>query len=183
MNQESPLILVDVQEGDSEQIKNNEVILEKLFMNNNGFSVGDRITIEGKEYTIKAKATVPDYCHRVAEITDVGTDEKFGLAFVNEDTYRTLQEKYQDSISYNYTYVVNKDHNVEKTQQEIFDYLYDTGVHAKDITDTYVLEKIKNSDTTKTNICNGFTKLQEGMQAIITNTKAISSYLGGMFLL
>ncbi len=169
--------LVDIQDGDVGELKDNEVILEKLFMSDNQISIGDSINIGGKEYKIKANATVPDYCHRVAEISDVGTDEQFGIVFVNDDVFKRLQENYKDSTVYNYTYVINDESDLEETENKLFDYLYETEVNVEDITDTYILEKIQNIDLIRNNIQAGFTNLQEGMQSIILNTNTISTYL------
>lgn len=123
---------LNVQAGSLSNMKDDEVALEQLFMEDNGYEVGDRINFDGHRYKIAACVNVPDYCHRVAEITDVGTDEGFGLIFMTDSEFSDVISGHPGDVVYNYTYTVDKG-SVKDKSSDMFEYLdgdTDAGVFA-----------------------------------------------------
>lgn len=168
--------LVDINEEQEIEINNNDVIVEKLFLSDNAMSVGDQIEINNKQLTIAGSGTVPDYCHRVADISDVGTDEKFGLVFTNEDNFTELLNKNTNNLVYNYTYTSRDEQSVD----DLFDYLTEMSVSKEDITDTYILGKIKEIEDVKIGIKDGIIELREGTEKISDSLESINKMSGGL---
>lgn len=155
----------DIQEGSTSALSDSEVRMEQVYMSDNDVSVGDSITIDNKEYKVAACAVVPDYSHRVAEISDVGTDEKFALVFVSDNTYDELIKGRGSDEVYNYAYKVEKG-NIKDVSNELYEFLIDVPVDEENIKDTYVLSKIQEINDTKADIADGFTDLKDGSKEL-----------------
>lgn len=168
----------DIQEGSTDDLSNDEIRLEKMFMKDNGINIGDTVTVDEKNYKINCSVTVPDYCHRVAEISNVGTDEKFGLAFVTDETYNTLLKGREADEIFNYTYTVNSG-NLEEQQDELYEYLIELPVDESNIKDVYVKEKIEDINEIKKELSDGFIELKDGANEISDNALKIKSSMGG----
>lgn len=89
--------------------KNNEIELEYTFANFMKVKTGDEFTIGKDTYNINGLCSTADYAHRVANISDTGTDAKFGIAFVSSDTFNKLMadKDYSKKLVYNYTYLLH----------------------------------------------------------------------------
>lgn len=165
-------------DGSREAPKDGEIRLERVFMEDNGISLGDSLTIDGEGYTIVSEVVVPDYAHRVAEISNVGTDEKFALIFVNESTYEKLLSSRVSDEVFNYTYTVDKG-SEEEVSDELYSFLKELPVDEKDITDKYVLGKIEEINDTKEKLSDGFDKLHDGADGLSEGAAAIDTAMGG----
>ncbi|WP_234121299.1 FtsX-like permease family protein [Clostridium hydrogenum] len=89
--------------------KNNEIELEYTFANFMKVKTGDEFTIGKDNFMVKGLCSAADYAHRVANISDTGTDAKFGIAFVSSDTFNKIvsNKKYGKKLVYNYTYLLH----------------------------------------------------------------------------
>ena len=164
--------------GSTAALQDGEIRLERVFMEDNDVSVGDSLTIDDDKYTVVSAVVVPDYAHRVAEISNVGTDEKFALIFVNDSTYDKLLAEHADDEVFNYTYTVDKG-DKEEVSNELYSFLKELPVDEKDITDKYVLGKIDEINDTKEKLSDGFDKLHEGADGLSEGAAAINTAMGG----
>ena len=165
-------------DGSTAALQDGEIRLERVFMEDNDVSVGDSLKIDGNEYTVVSEVVVPDYAHRVAEISNVGTDEKFALIFVNDSTYDKLLAEHADDEVFNYTYTVDKG-DKEEVSDELYSFLKELPVDEKDITDKYVLGKIDEINDTKEKLADGFDKLHDGAAGLSEGAAAINTAMGG----
>lgn len=167
----------DIQKGSTSALSDNEIRMEQVYMNDNDVSVGDSINIGNRNYKVAACVTVADYSHRVAEISDVGTDEKFALIFVSDNTYdELLRERKSDEV-YNYAYTVEGD-NIKDKSNELYELLTDVSVDEENIRDEYVLSKIQEINDTKKELADGFSDLKDGTKQISENALDINKAIG-----
>lgn len=167
----------DIQKGSTSALSDNEIRMEQVYMNDNDVSVGDSINIGNRNYKVAACVTVADYSHRVAEISDVGTDEKFALIFVSDNTYdELLRERKSDEV-YNYAYTVEGD-NIKDKSNELYKLLTNVSVDEENIRDEYVLSKIQEINDTKKELADGFSDLKDGTKQISENALDINKAIG-----
>ena len=166
---------VNIEEGKGNPTQD-EIVLEKLYAADNGFAVGDAITIGEQQYKVVGIGTVADYCHRVAEISDVGTDEKFGLGLVGAETFEKIcaQKIKGTEVKYNYTYILND----ESREKDLKKYLLDMKVDESKITDTYIKERIKDIKDVKKYINTGFSEMEEGSQQLTNGIMSMHQQMG-----
>ncbi len=84
----------------------NDIVVDKVFANNNNLRVGDSINLEGKNYNISGLVTAVDYLQRIKEFSDAGTSSSFGVGFVEENAFESIIENSSDVI-YNYIYTLD----------------------------------------------------------------------------
>lgn len=177
--------LEDVQKGSKKSPDNNEVQVEEMYLSDHNLSIRDNLKIGGSAYKIISSVTVPDYCHRVAEISDVGTDENFALVFVNSTEYDDLLAKTASKEVYNYTYTVKRG-DLDEQNDGLYKYLLDLPVSKDNIKDTYILSKIQNIDSAKDNLRSGFNALKDEasqlrqslskLQYVIASTRGLTGF-------
>ena len=165
-------------EGKSSLPADNEIRLERVFMEENDVLLNDDLTIDDKDYNIVSKVVVPDYEHRVAEISNVGTDERFALIFVNDNVYDELLISHKDDEVYNYTYTVDKG-DADEASDDLYKYLKDLSVEESRIKDTYVLSELKERDDDKKELDDAFDDIKKGAQDIADGTENVNKALGG----
>ena len=132
-------------------------------MEENDVLLNDDLTIDDKDYNIVSKVVVPDYEHRVAEISNVGTDERFALIFVNDNVYDELLISHKDDEVYNYTYTVDKG-DADEASDDLYKYLKDLSVEESRIKDTYVLSELKERDDDKKELDYVFDDIKKGLR-------------------
>ena len=84
----------------------NDIVVDKVFANNNNLRVGDSINLEGKNYNISGLVTAVDYLQRIKEFSDAGTSSSFGVGFVEENAFESIIENSSEVI-YNYIYTLD----------------------------------------------------------------------------
>lgn len=134
--------------------QSNEINLEYTFADNFKYKTGDTIKVGNSNYQVMGTCTVPDYAHRVQNISDVGTDEKFGIGFVNTETFKDLlkDKKLKNKLVYNYVYV----NHGTITDSKVKDMLCEIQCDKDSITDTYIKSQLEKMQSTRSNIENGF---------------------------
>lgn len=71
--------------------KNGEVVLEKRYCEEHGYSVGDKIRLAGTDLEIVGIGTSPDYDMPTANFSDMSVEsELFGTAFVTSEQYEEI---------------------------------------------------------------------------------------------
>lgn len=116
-----------------------DIFLEKRYCEEHDISVGDRITIGNRSFTICGIGTTPDYEAPYRNLSDSAVDSKqFGTGFVSLAVYEELKEtvKSLQSEEYVYAYLLND----RLTDKELKEILQDFCLSAEEVGDTYFQE-------------------------------------------
>ena len=105
-----------------------EIAIDRMYAANNKISVGDRLAIRDKEYTVTGLSSVPDYACLYESNSDMMFDAiTFGVAFLSEEGYNAMSDAHE---SYNYAWVYNTayadDTAAKNRSDNIIDSLEDT---------------------------------------------------------
>ena len=119
-----------------------EIVLSKGFASENGLSIGDSISLDGKDYTITGFILRPDYINCLKNLTDSYRDNAgFGIAVVSDDAY----EKLENETVY-YTVVYNNSDEEKAFRQDINDEY--TTLRYTDATVNPRIEAVQNNPKT-----------------------------------
>lgn len=152
--------LVEIEEGKLAQ-NEREVVLEKRYVEEHSYELGDSITIADKEYEIVGIGTTPDYEAPYREFSDSAVDSRqFGLAFLTEDAYETLKSsgKSEKTESYYYAYRLNG----KMTDEELKEQIKEFDFSIEEIEDTYFQEYWDRNGGKKEELEDGIAKLNDG---------------------
>ena len=103
---------IDLVQVDSGRLPNvgGEILLERRFCEEHGITVGDRIAVGNRKFTVTGIGTAPDYESPLRSFSDSAVDSaRFGIGFVTEEDYEQLREG-DGGISaeeYTYAYLLN----------------------------------------------------------------------------
>jgi putative ABC transport system permease protein len=99
----------------------NEIAIDRMYADNNKLSVGDRLTIDGKDFTISALVALSDYSALFSNNSDTMFDAvKFGVAVVSKDGFKRFGDTH---LHYNYSWRYDRrpvDENQEKEWSDSF---------------------------------------------------------------
>ena len=85
-------------------VADNEIAIDRLFAKNNHYTIGDHITLNGKEYKITAIISLPDYSSLFIDNTNLMMDAiNFGVAIVSEESFSQF---FEEELTYNYSYLL-----------------------------------------------------------------------------
>ena len=74
-------------------VDDDEIVLSKGFAQANDLAIGDKLELDGKQYTITGFLLRPDYINCLENLTDAyRNNEGFAVAAVSDDTYDKLEE-------------------------------------------------------------------------------------------
>lgn len=83
----------------------NEIAIDRMYADNNSLSVGDKITVGGKELTISGFVALSDYSALYASPSDMMFDAiKFGVAIMTDEGFDAMGES---GFHYNYSWKYN----------------------------------------------------------------------------
>lgn len=83
----------------------NEIAIDRMYADNNSLSVGDALTVGGKELKITALIALSDYSALYASPSDMMFDAiKFGVAIMTDEGFDAMGE---NSFHYNYSWKYN----------------------------------------------------------------------------
>ena len=86
--------------------KDNEIALDRLYLENNKINVGDKYKINDIEYTISASISLFDYSCLFRSNNDSMFDaNKFSIALTNDNTFNNISD---DHLVYDYAYLYPK---------------------------------------------------------------------------
>ncbi len=86
--------------------KDNEISLDRLYMDNNKLKINDKIIINNKEFIIKSSISLFDYSALFKNNTDSMFDaNKFSISLVTNEGFNSFSN---DNIVYNYAYLLPK---------------------------------------------------------------------------
>lgn len=171
-------------ENSIDKLKNDQIILEKHFCENNNLSVGDNYNIAGYDFEIVALGSSPDYDDVLQNMTDASADHSlFGTAFVNNDTYeKLLKSGKADGIeTYEYSYILHEG----TTDDDIHDFLDDLTFNIESISDPIAYDYFNKAEKVKTqfsesvsNIVSSGKDLSDSCNKLIDKTSKIATAAG-----
>ena len=75
-------------------VDDDEIVLSKGFAQTNDLAIGDKLKLDGKQYTITGFLLRPDYINCLENLTDAyRNNEGFAVAAVSDDTYDKLEDE------------------------------------------------------------------------------------------
>ena len=84
----------------------NEIVLDRLYLDNNKININDKITINKKEFVVVGSISLFDYSSLFKNNTDSMFDaNKFSISLVTDDGYNSFSN---DNLVYNYAYLLPK---------------------------------------------------------------------------
>lgn len=83
----------------------NEIALDRLFSENNDIKIGDKVTLDGKEYKVSGYVAFSDYTSLFKSNTDMMFDaQNFTVATVTDNAFDKISDK---NLNYCYSYTFN----------------------------------------------------------------------------
>lgn len=83
--------------------KDDEIVFDRIALNNHGMNIGDKITIEGNTYTVTGTAAFSDYSSLFKNNSDLVMDtSSFGVSMTSHDGFKKLSDS--SSVTYRYSY-------------------------------------------------------------------------------
>ncbi len=170
---------VDLLDPDNGKIPENtgEIFLEKRYCEEHKLSVGDRVKIGEKSFSVTGIGTVPDYDAPTKNFSDGSVDSSlFGLGFVVHEDYEMLKSlgKAED-IRYAYRLNGGISHDELKGIIKAFEF------DCNDIEDKYFREMLddilgKKSDIQEgiNELCDGSRELADGLSELDNNSDAVA---------
>lgn len=85
--------------------KDNEIVIDRMFADNNKTKTGDMIQIDGKDYTVSGLVSFSDYTTMFQNNTDMMFDSvNFGVAMGTKSEFEALSDR---NLTYNYAWTYN----------------------------------------------------------------------------
>lgn len=82
-----------------------EIALDRLFSENNDIKIGDKVTLDGKEYKVSGYVAFSDYTSLFKSNTDMMFDaQNFTVATVTDNAFDKISDK---NLNYCYSYTFN----------------------------------------------------------------------------
>lgn len=123
MKDRTSINLVEINSG-RKPVKQNEIVLERLYATAHHLDVGDSITVGGQVFTICGTGTAADYESCLKNISDMSSDaHTFGTAFVTAKGYSLLQEQKSElqSESFSYSYLLKSSSSHSQLKEALSD--------------------------------------------------------------
>lgn len=91
---------------DGEFPKNdNEIVLDRLFSENNSIEIGDKVTFDGKDYNVSGYVAFSDYTALFKNNADMMFDaQNFTVATVTDNAFKEISDKH---LNYCYSFIFN----------------------------------------------------------------------------
>lgn len=133
---------IDLVQVDSGKLpkEEGEILLERRFCEEQGISVGDRISVGSREFTVAGIGTAPDYESSLRSFSDSAVDSaQFGTGFVTAEDYRQMRNAGRSisSEEYTYAYLLNgqmSDKQLKEKLKELEIVADDTGISLSKLT-------------------------------------------------
>ena len=162
----------------------NEIFLDQIYTREQSLSVGDKITVNGKEYSISGIGCFPDYTISIASQTDMLADRReFGVGCVTASEFSTFAES---DICYNYGYKFNNTDLSDDEQKKLAYEVMKTASCAVPINDyndlADSLDKMKDGNSLKssTSILNN--KRIATVHSKLESNKSMAMFFVGIVL-
>ena len=157
--------IVMLDEGHAAE-KTDEVVLEKRYCEEHNISVGDKISLAGREFTVSGIGAAPDYEMPIKTYADAVVESStFGLAFVTDEAYNELMTIQDDSVQaeeYVYSFRLGEGISASDFRKKIEDLDFDY----EKVENKYFRETIDNALEEKYNIQDDVNKLDDGAKEL-----------------
>lgn len=170
--------LVTTEQGRSASAED-ELVLEKRYMEEHQLKIGDRFLLGGRSFEIVGMGCSPDYDAPYKDFTDSSVNSiQFGTAFVTEDAYEQLlqEEKSVKAEEYVYAYLLEGGF----TSEELKETLKDLKVAAEEIEDIYFREYWEEQTHEKAELEDGIDKLKDGADELYEGLEELAEIQTGM---
>lgn len=85
--------------------KDNEIVIDRMFADNNKTKTGDILSIDGKDYTVSGLVSFSDYTTMFQNNSDMMFDSvNFGVAMGTKSEFESLSDR---NLTYNYAWIYN----------------------------------------------------------------------------
>lgn len=144
--------------------KTGEIVLEKRYCEEHGYSVGDKITLADTNFELVGIGTTPDYDMPTSGFSDMAVESSlFGTAFVTSEQYaEIIAESAQKAEDYTYAYRLGNnvtDGDVRAAVKALdFDY--------NDVEDKFFRETISEITDKRDNLQNGVNEVDDGARSL-----------------
>lgn len=129
---------IAIHEGKPAQA-DDELVIERQYAEKNDIHVEDTIVLGDRTYKVSGIGTVPDYDSPLKSLSDTSCDSlNFGLAFVTDEVYTTLQKEGKSAKSEEYYYAYKL--NDVMTDDELKAELKKLSFSSDDVADVYFQE-------------------------------------------
>lgn len=139
---------------------NGEIVLEKRYCEEHGYSVGDKIKIASEDFELVGIGTTPDYDMPTSNFSDMAAEsEFFGTAFVTPEQYEEfLKSGAQKNEDYTYAYRLGNGVTDSMIKQTIrnFDFDYEN------VDDEFFREMISETIDKKESLQSGVSEVDNG---------------------
>ncbi len=162
-----------------------ELVLERQYAEKNAIHVGDTIVLGDRTYKVSGIGTVPDYDSPLKSLSDTSCDSlNFGLAFVTDEVYTTLQKEGKSAKSEEYYYAYKL--NDAMTDDELKAELKKLSFSSDDVDDVYFQEywdrTLGREEEFRDGInelADGAKELAEGLSELTDNNPALQNAADG----
>lgn len=144
--------------------KSGEIVLEKRYCEEHGYSVGDNIRIADTDFELVGIGTTPDYDMPTGSFSDMAVESSlFGTAFVTSEQYAEILAKGARKTE-DYTYAYRLDDGV--TDDNVRAAIKALGFDYNDVEDKYFREMISEITDKRDDLQNGVNELDDGAKAL-----------------
>ena len=154
-----------------------EAVIERRYSEVNNISVGDKVTVGDREFTISGIGATPDYNTVIKKISDSVVDSRyFGLIFMTPEAYDELYATGSSlsSEEYYYAYLLNG----AMSEDELKKILEDIEFDVDDIDDEYFQEYWERMTGRKDDLLEGIDELKDGADELADGAKELSDGIG-----
>ena len=96
--------------------KDNEIVIDRMFADNNKTKTGDVIAIDGKDYTVSGLVSFSDYTTMFRNNSDMMFDSvNFGVAMGTKSEFESLSDR---NLTYNYAWTYNAGDPVDDIEEK-----------------------------------------------------------------
>lgn len=125
----------------------NEIAIDRVFAKNNDISVGDKMTLNGKELTVTGFVALPNYSTLYENNTDAMFDSiNFSIAVMTDSGFGSVGSK---NLSYNYAWQYNKEYKDDIEAAELSEKFLDVIEDELTAYDEAIVEKQVDEITDK----------------------------------
>ena len=163
MKNRSKINLIDLDEGRLAE-KCGEVVLEKRYCEEHGYSVGGKIVIAEREFIITGIGTTPDYDLPIRRFSDMSAESAlFGTAFVTSEQYaELLKNGFRGTEDYTCAYRLGNGITDNDVKRAIKGFYFDY----EKVGDKFFREMISEVLEKKKSIKNSVNELDESAKAL-----------------
>lgn len=153
---------------------NGELFLDKTYAKTNSISVGDKIYIKDRAFTVCGIGCLPDYSYVKRNVSDVASDEKFSVAVVTATEWNRLHGT--NRTAYNYAYRLGDGCSADDLREKLLHLKYDKTA----VTDTYIKGRTNRENALRDNFVSATDGLKGGTLALSRELEKLGSELKDM---